>query len=270
MPMSCSSAATCSSSRSRPERPWSSRHSSNRPHREHRDVAAVRAIEPVAVPDRLGAGQHLVLEVGGAQPAAGRGEVEQARRSAATRRRRRAGGPSFPTAASGRSSRAGTSVSASTAGRRKRSTSCSSSSRSTESQNARNASRVTAAHAVGGLAVEDLRRRESHVAADHDHVGDPAERDLAANFVDDVRDRSLQQRQLDVVGQPPQVELLAQPHGAERVDAGAVGLSLPQQRQAGAAAADFGEQRPRARAAPRCARASAAPRGRPGGSPRPR
>ena len=47
------------------------------PHREHRDVAAVRAIEPVAMADRFGARQHLVLEVGCAQPAARRGEVEQ-------------------------------------------------------------------------------------------------------------------------------------------------------------------------------------------------
>ena len=44
-----------------------------------------------------------------------------------------------------------------------------------------------------------------------------------------------------------QVELLAQPDRAERVDAGAVGLALAQQRQAGAAAADLGQQRRRRR-----------------------
>ena len=72
------------------------------PHREHRDVTAVRAIEPVSVSDRLGAGQHLALEVLGAQAAAGRREVEQ---HAGPQRRvgdDEAGAPSFPTAACGR------------------------------------------------------------------------------------------------------------------------------------------------------------------------
>ena len=72
------------------------------------------------------------------------------------------------------------------------------------------------------------------------------QRNLEPDFLDDVRDRSLQQRELHVVGQPPQVELLPEPHGAERVDAGAIGLPVPQQREARAAAADLGQQRPRA------------------------
>ena len=44
---------------------------------EHRDVLAVVAIEAVAVAERLGAGQHLVLEVLCGDPALRLGDVEQ-------------------------------------------------------------------------------------------------------------------------------------------------------------------------------------------------
>ena len=54
----------------------------------------------------------------------------------------------------------------------------------------------------------------------------------------------LEQRELDVVRQPAQVQLLPKTNGAERIDAGAVRLSLAQQGQAGAAAADLRQQRP--------------------------
>ena len=67
---------------------------------QHRDVAAVVAVEAVAVAERLGAGQHLVLEVLGAETALRFGDVEQhagAQRGASTRRRC---GPRSPTAAS--------------------------------------------------------------------------------------------------------------------------------------------------------------------------
>ena len=102
------------------------------------------------------------------------------------------------------------------------------------------------ARAALGVGVEDLRRGEAHVAADRDDVRDPVERDLDADFLDDVRDVAAEQRHLDVVAVALQVELLAHADRAERVDAGAGRLAAPQQRQAGAAAADLGQQRPRA------------------------
>ena len=55
---------------------------------------------------------------------------------------------------------------------------------------------------------------------------------------------ALQQRHLQLVAVAAQVELLAEPDRAERVDAGAGGLAAAQQRQARAAAADFDQQRP--------------------------
>ena len=101
MPMSCSSAATCSSSRSRSQRPCSSRQlveqriasiatwwpwrgrtgSDGRPPRRWRAPGARSRRHSAGRPARRG---------------------RAARRSAATRRRRRAGAPRFPTAASGR------------------------------------------------------------------------------------------------------------------------------------------------------------------------
>ena len=89
-----------------------------------------------------------------------------------------------------------------------------------------------------------MRRRQAHVAADRDHLRDPPERDLQPDLVDDVGDRALEQRDLQIVAMAAQVELLAEPDRAERVDARAIGLAAPQQRQARAAAADLDEQRP--------------------------
>ena len=68
----------------------------------------------------------------------------------------------------------------------------------------------------------------------------------SADFLDHVRDVALEQRHLQLVGVAAQVELLAEPHRAERVDARAGRLAAAQQREAGAAAADFDQQRPRA------------------------
>jgi hypothetical protein len=155
-------------------------------------VTAVRAIEAIPVPDRLGAGQHLVLEVGGAQPAAGRREVEQ---DAGPQRRvgddeppRRRFRQQRPVDEQRRHERF-------RLDRREAETIDQLFLVAALDRVAEREERV-ARHrldAVRRLAVEDLRRRESHVTADHDHVGDPAERDLAADFVDDVRDRSFQQ-----------------------------------------------------------------------------
>ena len=52
------------------------------PRRQLRDVVAVLAVEPVAVAERLGAGQHLLLEVLGAQPAAGSARSSSSRPAA--------------------------------------------------------------------------------------------------------------------------------------------------------------------------------------------
>ena len=47
------------------------------PRRQHGDVMAMLAIEAVAVAERVGAGQHLMLEVLGGEPALRLGDVEQ-------------------------------------------------------------------------------------------------------------------------------------------------------------------------------------------------
>ena len=60
----------------------------------------------------------------------------------------------------------------------------------------------------------------------------------------DVGDGASEQGDLKFVGVAAQVEVLAEPDGAERVDAGTVRLAAPQQRQARAAAADLDAQRP--------------------------
>ena len=54
---------TCSSSRSRSPQAVLGAQLVEQPGGEHRDVMAVVAIEPVPLAERLGAGQHLVLEV---------------------------------------------------------------------------------------------------------------------------------------------------------------------------------------------------------------
>ena len=72
---------------------------------------------------------------------------------------------------------------------------------------------------------------------------DAVQRDLDPDLLDDVRDVAAEKRQLDVVAVALQVELLAQADGAERVDARVGRLAAPQQREAGAAAADFDQQR---------------------------
>ena len=94
--------AVCRSSRSRSARPCSSRKLVEQPRRQHRHVAAVRAVEPEAVTDRLGARQHLPLEVLALRAAAGLDEDRAACRPAARRRRRPGGARRSPTAASGR------------------------------------------------------------------------------------------------------------------------------------------------------------------------
>ena len=94
-----------------------------------------------------------------------------------------------------------------------------------------------------GLAVGELGGDEAHVAADRDHVGDAVERDLDADFFHDVGDVAVEQRHLQFLCVAAEVELLAEPHRPERVDAGPRGLPAPEGREAGAAAADLDQQR---------------------------
>jgi len=93
--------------------------------------------------------------------------------------------------------------------------------------------------------IGQLGRDEPHVAADRDHVGDAIERYLEADFLDHIRDVALEQRHLQLLGMAAQVELLAEANRAEGVHTRAGGLSPAEQRQAGAAAADFDQQRAR-------------------------
>ena len=195
------------------------------------------------MPDRLGAGEHLAFEIGRAHPAAGRCEVEQR------------AGPQRGVGdndAAGRRFRQQRPVDQQRRNQRLRFDR-----RQAEAIDqllfVQALDRITKRekrlpryrpHAVAGFAVGNLRGRESYVPAHHDHVGDPVERDFESNLVDDVGNRSFQQGELDIVGQTPQVELLTEPHRAQRVDAGAVGLSFPEQRQARAAAAHLGQQGP--------------------------
>ena len=96
-----------------------------------------------------------------------------------------------------------------------------------------------------GLAVGELGRDEAHVPADRDHVRDAVERDLDADFFHDVGDVAVEQRDLQFLRVAAEVELLAEPHRPERVDAGPRGLPAPERREAGAAAADLDQQRAR-------------------------
>ena len=74
---------------------------------------------------------------------------------------------------------------------------------------------------------------------------DPVQRDLEPDLLDDVGDVAPEQRQLDFLAVPAQIELLAEADRAKSVDARARRLAPPQQGQARAAAADLREQGPR-------------------------
>ena len=67
------------------------------------------------------------------------------------------------------------------------------------------------ARATFGVAVQDLRRREAHIPTDSDDLCDAIQRHLDPNFFDDVGDIAAEKRQLDVVAVALQVELLPHP-----------------------------------------------------------
>ena len=69
------------------------------------------------------------------------------------------------------------------------------------------------------LIVLDVRRGQPHIAADGHHLRDPAKRDLQSNFLDDIGDGALEQRNLQIVAMPPEIQLLSKPDRAKRIDA---------------------------------------------------
>src|SRR5262245_23817983 len=89
-----------------------------------------------------------------------------------------------------------------------------------------------------------MRRGQPHIAANGNHLSDPRERYFESDFLDDVGNRSLEQRHLQGVAEPSQVELLSKPDGAEGIHARAVRPTPAQQHQARTPPADFREQRP--------------------------
>ncbi len=102
MPTSCSRLAVCSRSRSRLAEPVFVAQLVEQPRGEHRDVPPVLRVEAEAVPERFGAGEHLVFEVLGGDLRLRFGQVDQRRPTASTRRRRSPGGRRFRRAASSR------------------------------------------------------------------------------------------------------------------------------------------------------------------------
>ena len=157
-------------------------------HRERRDVAAVLRIEPVFVPERLGAGQDLLLEVRRARRSARVGEVEQ---EAGAQRRVRNDEPA--------GGRLGHQRTVDEQGWHERLRFDRRQAKALdqllfvealdliaegEERVARNLT-----DAVVGVGLEDLRRREAHVAVDRHDVGDAAQRVVDPDLLDHVRDR---------------------------------------------------------------------------------
>src|SRR5262245_9021522 len=89
-----------------------------------------------------------------------------------------------------------------------------------------------------------MRGGQPHIAANRDHLSDTRERYFESDFLDDIGNRSLEQRDLQRVAEPSQVELLSKPDGAERIHARAVRPTAPQQHQARTSPANFPEERP--------------------------
>ena len=212
-------------------------------HRQRRDVAAVVAIESVFVPEGLCAGEDLVFEVLGARGAA---RVDQIQQHPGTQRC-----AEYDQLASRglRQQRAVDEQGGNERlGFRRRQSEPLDQLLFVEPFDliAERKKRVTGnfANPVVGALFQDLRRRETHVAADRHHVSDPPQRGVGGDLINHVRDRSPQERQLHIMGQSLQVELLPQPHRAERVHCRSIGLALMEERQAGAAAADLDEQGP--------------------------
>src|SRR5262245_27298331 len=81
------------------------------------------------------------------------------------------------------------------------------------------------------------------VAAGSYELRDRAEGDFKPDFVYQVGDGTLQQRNLEIVAMAAKIQLLSQPNRPERIYAGYGRLTVAKQCQAGAAAADLGEQR---------------------------
>ena len=95
-----------------------------------------------------------------------------------------------------------------------------------------------------------LRCQKADISAQRNHVREPIERNLETDLIDDVRDVPPQQGRLNVLAMPAEIQLLAEPDRPERVHARAVRFAAAQQRQAGAAPADFHQQRSRCRGRP--------------------
>src|SRR5262245_56802762 len=89
-----------------------------------------------------------------------------------------------------------------------------------------------------------MRGGQPHISANGNHLSDPWERYFESDFLDDVGNRSLEERDLQGVAVPSQVELLSKPDSPERIHARAVRPAAAQQHQARTAPTDFPEERP--------------------------
>ena len=206
-------------------------------------MQAVRAVEAVPLAERVGAGQHLLLEVRGAEAAARLREIE--RHAGA---QRSVGDDEPPRRGLGEQG---------AIDEHRRHERLRVDRRQPEPVDERffvepldliaereelGARQV--AVTAGQPLLDELRGGEADVAAERDHVRHPPQRNLAADLLDDVGDVTLEQAELQLVAVALEVELLAQPHRAERVHARDLRFAAAEQRQVGAAAADLGEQCP--------------------------
>ena len=194
-------------------------------------MAAVGEVEAVALPERLGAGQHLTARTLQCSRRRRGRRCRAACRRAGRRHKSPARVRRSQPPARGRRARPARASRPPTVGIRKRSISSSSSTvrarRRTPGKRSRGTSRVP----LSRIAVEDLRRRKAHIPADSDDVCDAVQRDLDPDLFDDVGDIAAEKGQLDVVAVALQVELLAYADGAEGVDARVGRLAAPQQRE---------------------------------------
>ena len=211
--------------------------------REHRHVAAVRPVELEAMTQRFGARQHLAFEVVGAEASFRLQHLEQdaaAQRGVRDEDAARGGfGEQRAIDEERRHQRFGFDSRQSEAVH--------------EALIVEPLDLVAEGHeglprdrpnALRLAVLLNMRGREADVAADGDHLRHAMHRDLEQDFVDDGRDRALQQRDLNVHPVPAQIEPLPKAHGAERVHAGAVRFAAAHEREAGTAAADLRQERP--------------------------
>jgi hypothetical protein len=175
-----------------------------------RHMPTVREVKPVSLPQRLGAGEHLAAELLCAPAIAPVGDVEQhaGTQGSVTDHQPACGGFSHQRAVDeqGRRERLGVRGRHPKAfdqlvlldlcdlvAERQKTIAC------------------DFARATFGIAVEDLRRREAHIATDSDDVRDAVQRHLDPDLFDDVGDIAAEKSQLHVVAVTLEIELLAHP-----------------------------------------------------------